>query len=178
MGFFDLNEEVTGTFEAGGGAMEPIPNNTDVLAAPDEAKWDEWGDDRYISLRWTVMAPKQYKGRKIFQKIRVLDADPKKAEKAKRMLAAIDVNAGGKLQKADTEPTDKSLTMALVNKPMVLKVMVWEIKAEDSNDGVDRSGNWIAAVSPRKSEPEQKPEPAPEPPEDPFEDDEGEDIPF
>lgn len=179
MSFFNFNEEVTGTFESGGGAMEPIPNNTDVLAAPDEAKWDEWNEDRYISLRWSVMAPAQYKGRKIFQKIRVNDADKNKAEKARRMLAAIDTNAGGKLMKADTEPTDKSLTIALVNKPMVLKVMVWEIKAEDSNDGVDRSGNWIAAVSPRnndagkakaKTEPKPEPKPQPTPEADPFED--------
>lgn len=177
MSFFNFDDKVDGSFDSGAG-MEPIPNNTDVLAAPDEAKWDEYDGDRYISLRWSVIAPKEYKNRKIFQKIRVMDSDPKKAEKAKRMLAAIDVNAGGKLMKANEEPTDKSLTMALVNKPMVLKVMKWEIPAEQSNDGQHREGNWVAAVSPRKGsepvEPVKKEEPAPAPADDEFEDD----VPF
>jgi len=177
MSFFNFNEKVDGTFDSGGG-MEPIPNNTDVLAAPDEARWDEYDGVRHISLRWSVIAPKEYKNRKVFQKIRVEDSDPKKAEKAKRMLAAIDVNAGGKLMKANEVPTDKSLTMALVNKPMVLKVMKWEIPSEQSNDGQHREGNWISAVSPRKSsepvEPVAAPEPEPAPVEDDFEDD----IPF
>lgn len=163
MSFFNFDDKVDGSFDSGVG-MEPIPNNTDVLAAPDEAKWDEYDGDRYISLRWSVIAPKEYKNRKIFHKIRVMDSDPKKAEKAKRMLAAIDVNAGGKLMKANEEPTDKSLTMALVNKPMVLKVMKWEIPAEQSNDGQHREGNWVAAVSPRKgSEPVEPVKREPEP---------------
>jgi hypothetical protein len=177
MSFFNFDDKVDGTFESGGGNLEPIPDNTDVLAAPDEAKWDEREGDRYISLRWSIIAPKEYKGRKIFQKIRVLDSDPKKSEKARRMLAAIDVNAGGKLMKANEEPTDKSLTIALVNKPMVLKLMVWETEKED---GSKINGNWVAAVSPRKgstpveqvAQPE--PEPAPAPVEDEFEDD----VPF
>lgn len=175
MSFFNFNEPVSGNFESG--SAEPLPDNTDVLAAPDEAKWDEYDNDKYISLRWSVIAPKEYKGRKVFQKIRVASDDPKKAEKAKRMLAAIDANAGGKLMKANEEPTDKSLTMALVNKPMVLKVKVWEIPAEQSSDGQERQGNWIAAVSPRKgSEPvEPVAEPKQEAPADEeFEDD----VPF
>lgn len=149
MSFFNFNEPVNGNFASG--SAEPLPDNTDVLAAPDEGKWDEYDGDKYISLRWSVIAPKEYKGRKIFQKIRVMDNDSKKAEKARRMLAAIDANAGGKLMKANEEPTDKSLTMSLVNKPMVLKIRVWTITAEQSNDGQERKGNWIAAVSPRKS---------------------------
>lgn len=176
MSFFDFNDKADGSFDSGAG-MEPIPNNTQVLAAPDEAKWDEWEGDRYISLRWSVIKPAEYKNRKIFQKVRVMDGDSRKAEKAKRMLAAIDVNAGGKLMKANEEPTDKSLTMALVNKPMVLKVMKWEIPAEQSNDGQHREGNWIAAVSPRKgSEPVEpvKQEPEPAPADEDFDDD----VPF
>jgi hypothetical protein len=151
MGFFEgIDNENIGTFEMGGCDLEPIPNNTIVLAAPDEAKWDEYGGDRYISIRWVVMQPAEYKNRKVFQKVRVEDDDPKKAEKAKRMLAAIDANAGGKLMASGEEPTDQSLQSALLNKPMILKVMVWEIAAEQSNDGQGRSGNWVAAVSPRR----------------------------
>lgn len=162
MSFWNIDKPTDGNFETGGGNIEPIPSNTSVLAAPDEAKWDEFQGDRYISVRWAVMAPAEYKNRKIFQKIRVEDEDPKKQEKAKRMLAAIDANAGGKLMAAGEEPTDKSLTVALCNKPMVLKLQVWEMEI----NGEERSGNWISAVSPRQGSPkkeEKEPEPMPEP---------------
>lgn len=150
MSFFDFQdrESVTGEFESGGGNFEPIPANTNVLAAPDEAKWDEYQDQRYISLRWIVLAPEDYKNRRVFQKIRVLDDDSAKAEKAKRMLAAIDANAGGRLLASGEEPTDSSLTMALVNKPMVLKLQVWKLTTET---GEEKTGNWVAAVSPRNA---------------------------
>jgi hypothetical protein len=96
----------TGEFDAGGGNLLPIPGETSVLAAIDEAKWDKTQDgDRFISLRWNVLAPDDYKGRKVFQKLWVLDADPRakadkvaaKRDKAKKMLGAIDTNCGGKL---------------------------------------------------------------------------------
>ena len=153
MSFFNLSDnsnaaDTGSSFEMGGGDLPPIPNNTDVLAAPDDAKWDKTIDgEQYISLRWTVLAPKEYANRKIFQKVRVLNADEKKADKAKRMLAAIDANAGGKLTADGGRPTDQSLVVALVNKPMVLKLMVWEMLKDDGTTG---TGNWVAAVSPRK----------------------------
>lgn len=185
MSFWNLGEETPqdGQFDMGGG-FEPIPNNTDVLAAPDEAKWDTIPNDGedYISIRWEVMAPEDYKGRKIYQKVRVYNEDDKKAQKAKRMLAAIDQNAGGKLMASGEEPTDESLTVSLCNKPMVLKVMKWEIPAEQSNDGQHREGNWVSAVSPRKKGGGQKKQEAPkkeekaqapEPEEDP-----DDDVPF
>ena len=150
MSFWNLSDnksvDTSGEFETGGGNIEPIPANTDVLAVCDEAKWDERGDDRYISLRWTVMKPADYKNRKVFQKIRVLDSDPAKADKAKRMLAAIDANAGGKLVAAGEEPTDENLTKCLTNKPMVLKLQVWELETEQ---GEVKTGNWVSKVAPR-----------------------------
>lgn len=174
MSFWNIEKPTDGNFETGGGDIAPIPKNTSVLAAPDEAKWEEYDGDRFISIRWAIMAPAEYKNRKVFQKIRVEDSDPKKQEKAKRMLAAIDANAGGKLMAAGEEPTDKSLTVALCNKPMVLKLQVWEMEI----NGEERSGNWVSAVSPRKGsepvEPVKKEEPAPAPADYDFEDD----IPF
>lgn len=141
MSFWDIEEEVTGSFEMGGGAIEPIPDNTDVLAAPDEVKWDSYEGDQYISIRWTILKPSEYANRKIFQKVRVFDTDSKKADKAKRMLAAIDANAGGMLRASGVQPTDELLTKALTNKQMIIKLMVWEMN--------DKSGNWVAAVSPK-----------------------------
>lgn len=151
----DVKSSSNGEFEAGG-RIELIPDGTSVLAAIDEAKWDRTQDgDRYISLRWTVLAPEELKNRKIFQKLWVLGNDPgakdpvKKGDKAKRMLGAIDTNAGGKLLSRNEEPTNESLTSCLTMKQMVVRVMVWEM--EDRATGKTASGNWIGAVSPKSS---------------------------
>ena len=139
----------TGEFDGGGGDIEPIPAKTQVLAAIDEVGWDssEYGDpDEYIKARWTVLGPEEYKGRKVFQKIRVESDDSKKADKAKRMLAAIDANAGGKLAKAGERPDDISLTQNLCNKPMVLMLQIWKM---ENDDGQEMTGNWVSSVSPR-----------------------------
>jgi hypothetical protein len=181
MSFFTTSDnkqiEKSGNMEMGGGDIEPIPGKTQVLAAPDEAKWDDYEGDEYISLRWNILQPKEYANRKIFHKLKVCDTDGKKSDKAKRMLAAIDTNAGGKLLSSGERPTDESLTRCLVNKPMVLMLQVWEIDKERDGTPIpaaDRKrGNWISAVSPRKTgsvkeEPVKAPEPV-------IEDD---DIPF
>jgi hypothetical protein len=136
-----------------GGDLDPIPKGTIVLAAPYEAK-RQFKDDfktkqplpESIGINWTVLAPPEYKNRKIFQDIKVNSKDPVKEEKAKRMLAAIDANAGGKLAEAGEYPTDSALATALVNKPMLLKLTVWV--SEDKS----ASGNWVMAVSPRNKE--------------------------
>ena len=150
--FWNFEQSTTGEFEMGGGDIAPIPAETSCLAAIDEAKWDEKDSARYISLRWNVLQPAEYKNRKVFQKLWVADADPmakdaeKKRDKAKRMLAAIDQNAGGKLRAAGVEPTETSLGIALINKPMVIKVMQWKIES----NGETKTGNWIGAVSAKK----------------------------
>jgi hypothetical protein len=152
MSFWNTSEgeKVEGNkeFESGGGDMTPIPAKTQVLAAPDEAKWDspQDGGEDFISIRWSVLAPKEYENRKVFQKLRVLDPEAKKSDKAKRMLAAIDANAGGKLLGSDAEPTDERLTACLVNKPMMLMLQVWEMEVQ----GEKKTGNWVSAVSPRQ----------------------------
>lgn len=151
MNFFNLSDGTSAAtgkteFELGGG--EPIPDNTKLLAIIDEAKWTDFEGNFYISLRWTVLQPAEYKNRKVFQKLHV--EDPKKADKAKRMLAAVDANCGGKLAAAGVQPGDQALTAALTNKPMVICVKVWEMN--------DNKGNWVCAVSARK---QQQTEPAP-----------------
>lgn len=161
MSFWDLNDQNekiddSGEFDGGGGNIEPIPDGTGALAAIEEAKWDEYQDDEYISLKWRVIQPEAYKNRVVYQKVRVKDADPKKADKAKRMLAAIDTNAGGKLRKLNQEPADTDLMTALLGKTMAIKIMVWEID--------DKTGNWIAAVSPGSAKSKPAAEPAPQQP--------------
>lgn len=126
------------TFEIGGG-FPPIPADTQLRSVIDEAKWDSSNDESYISLRWSVIDG-EFKGRKIYQKIKVLEQDPTKSNRAKSMLAAIDTNAGGALMRAGVQPDDMALGINLVNKPMVIKVAVWEINGKD--------GNWVTAVAP------------------------------
>lgn len=135
--FWDF-EETKGEVQESGG-FEPIPDKTDVLAAPYEAKWDSWEGDEYISVNWTVLKPAQYANRKIFQKLKV--NDEKKGERARRMLDGIDFNSGGHLRASGKMPTDEMLTKALLNKQMILKLGVWSIN--------DKSGNYVMAVSPK-----------------------------
>lgn len=151
----------TGSFETGGGDIEPIPAKTQVKAAISEAKWDEYQGDEYINLRWSVLAPIEFKNRVIFQKVKVLDSDSKKSEKAQKMLGAIAANAGGGLLKLTTKPTDADLQKHLLNKPMALLLQVWKIMPEDGGD--EKRGNWISSVSPLKAK---APEPVVDLPED------------
>ena len=134
-------ENIT-SFDAGGGEIQPIPNNTALIAAIEEGKWSEYQGEHYINLKFRVMRPQEYANRVLFQKLKVFDA--KKGDKAKQMLAAIDANCGGKLAKLTDAPEDMDLMTALVGKPMAVKVQVWDI------DG--KKGNWISAVSPAKSQ--------------------------
>lgn len=161
MSFWDLSDgetaKDTGTdYEIPGGNLAPIPNESDVLAIVDEAKWTEKNGDEYLSLRWSVLEPEQYKNRKVFHKLWVTDIDPqakdeaagvKKRDKARRMLAAIDANAGGKLGRKDGKPSNDDLAQHLCNKPMIIKCMVWEI--EDRKTGETITGNWVSAVAPK-----------------------------
>lgn len=147
--------KTTGAFESNT-AMEPIPDNTTCLAMITKTSIDDFNGDKFINLEWTVQKPDAYKNRKVFQKVRIFDADTKKRDKALQMLAAIDKNAGGKLSKIDKAPDVFALEAALLNKAMLIKVMVWALD--------DRKGNWVSAVSPRSaSEPAPAPTPAPAP---------------
>ena len=128
----------SGNMDMGGGNLAPIPEGTKVRAIITEAKWDTYEGARYIKLRWDV-ADGEYKKRVIFQKIKVFESSPEKADRQRAMLAAIDFNAGGKLAKLDKdEPSDVDLASALCNKVMIVRVGVWEMG--------DKSGNWINAV--------------------------------
>ena len=112
MSFWDLSTgesaATTGTeYEVSTGNIDPIPAGSSVLAMIDEIKWDRKPTgEEFISARWTVLAPEEYKNRKVFHKLWVTDLDPSakdeqagksKRDKARKMLAAIDANAGGKL---------------------------------------------------------------------------------
>jgi hypothetical protein len=183
MSFWALNDgsdvKDTGTtFETGGGDLEPIPNGTGCIAAIEEAKWDDYEGDRFISLKWRVARPDEFANRVVYQKVKVFgtskDKDPQAtSDKAKRMLAAIDANCGGKLSKVAGEPSDQDLMTSLVGKMMAIKVMVWKMEIQ----GEEKSGNWISAVAPSKGGQQTAPAPKPTPAPAAMDDFDG-DIPF
>lgn len=142
------------SIELEGGDLTPIPSGTQVLASIDEAKWDDKDGNEFISLRWAVLRPEEYKNRKVFQKLWVMGNNPQQndpqkrkaqGDKAKKMLAVIDTNAGGKLL-AGGKPSDADLQINLIGKPMAIKLGVWEMTG---SQGDKMSGNWIQAVAPK-----------------------------
>ena len=156
--------EATGKFEASS-SYELIPDGTTAMAIITKPSIEQFQGDEYINVEWTIVKPDAFKNRKIFQKVRVWDNNPKKADKAKSMLANIDKNAGGKLAKLDKDPTNESLAV-LTGKTMLIKILIWSID--------DKTGNYIGAVSPRTTE-EAAPAPTPKPVEI---DDDNFDVPF
>jgi hypothetical protein len=144
-----LNSQTAKTEYQSGTDLAPIPKGTLLKAMPTEAKWSEYEGQRFINIRWDVIDG-EYKKRIVFQKLRVGDSDSAKRDRAIDMLAAIDMNAtGGKLMGLGREPSDIDLMSNLCNKPMIIRVQIWE--TEDKT----KSGNWIDSVSSaKKSKPE------------------------
>lgn len=134
-------EKNNGEFSVGGGDFEPIPANTNALAMISEAKWDDYAGEEYISLKWTLLEPSQYKNRVIFHKVKVMQEDKTKAKKAQQMLLAINHNAKGKLHELRTQPTNEDLQKHLNFKPMMINIQVWDM------DG--KRGNWVSSVKPK-----------------------------
>ena len=166
MGMFD-GIETDGNYEQESGGA--LPNNTTALAFIKDAAWKEYEGDRYIQLNWSVLKPEKFKNRIVFQKLKVNDPDNKKAEKAKKMLSAVDYNCGGKLKKVTGDVTDLDLASCLTKGIMGIKIMKWQLD--------DKEGNWISAVSAKaKAAAKDIKLPEPEPEIDPDEDDDS--IPF
>lgn len=151
----DVSKTAEKEFDGGGGSFGLIPDKTNCLMNLDRAAWKETKDgDKFVNVQWSVIKPEVYEKSVLFQKIWCGDLDnsakdpAKKRDKALRMLATIDANAGGKLAKAGREPDDDDLALALTNKQMVCKVMVWEMDDREK-PGEKMRGNWIAAVGPK-----------------------------
>lgn len=174
MNFFDLSDgksatETDGSFDTNPD-IKPIPENTLVEAIAEVVKWDtsDHFNGKFVSIRWSVLKPAEFENRKVFQKVKVFDDSAKVSDKAKRMLAAIDNNAGGKLMALGKEPTDEDLARCLENRMMMLKLGIWQVKDDVTGD-VTNEGNWVKAVSPRNA-PGSTPAAKPKPKADDFDD--------
>lgn len=143
----DLN--TTGEFDAAP-TIEPIPEGTQVIALATEAGWEEYQGENFIKVTWEVVQG-EHKGRKVFHKLKLEEPDSSKREKAIRMFAAIDSNFGGHIVKLDMKPTTEDMGIYWLNKPIALKLGVWDI------DG--KTGNWVQAVAPvNKPQPQAEPQ--------------------
>lgn len=136
-------------------SSDPLPDKSSVKVYIEKAAWATayQSTERYINIQYSVVKPDAYENRKVFHKLWVAEPNPqwkpedhkKKSDAAKRMLATIDANAGGKLARNAGIPDDDDLALALTNKQMVLKLGVWE--TDNGN-----TGNWVMGVSPKDHE--------------------------
>lgn len=149
----DVTDDAKTEYDSGGGGFEILPAKTRALASIASAGWaKDREDNRYINIQWSIVKHEGYARRVVFQKLWCGDDDPrakdpkKKRDKALRMLATIDANAGGKLAKAGREPDDDDLALALTNKQMGITLMVWD---KEENGETVPGGNWVSAVAPK-----------------------------
>ena len=145
----------------GGGNLEPLPEGSKVLAMVENAEWRDADGSEVLSLEWTIIKPADVANRRVFQKLWITDTDlrvkdaekaAKKRDRARRMFAAIDANAGGKLsKKGGGKPDADAIMLALANKAMVIRLGLWEMPDRDDPNRT-MSGNWVQAVAPKTAE--------------------------
>ena len=167
----DATEDVSTSYEVASGSFDAFPEGTKLLAMVTDAEWrknDQTGLEN-LSLTWTVVKPEEVANRKVFQSLWLTDLQPeardpeKKRDKARRMFAAIDANAGGKLAKKPGKPDAEAILIALANKQMLIRLDEYEGK---TRDGGTVQRNYVQAVGPKTEEtylPPQKDRPASRP---------------
>lgn len=175
MSFFDLGNGTSALSNAPtsvevGTTLAVIPKNTNLRCVVEDIAWDrvpDFADNNpgvdYISVRYSVIAPKEHHGRKLFQKLWVsAQGNPSKNDpqgarvKGLQFLAVINVNTPEQpLNQCQAAPTDIELGRL---RSAVLMVKVGVIKG---NDNVER--NFVAAVSGSTSQPATAPARKPAP---------------
>ena len=153
----DAAEDVSTSYEVASGNFEAFPEGTKLLAMVTDAEWrknDQTGLEN-LSLTWTVVKPEEVANRKVFQSLWLTDLQPeakdpeKKRDKARRMFAAIDANAGGKLAKKPGKPDAEAILIALANMQMVIRLGEYEGR---TRDGGTTTRNYVQAVAPKTEE--------------------------
>lgn len=150
-------EDVSTSYEVASGSFDAFPEGTKLLAMVTDAEWrvnDQSGLEN-LSLTWTVTKPEEVANRKVFQSLWLTDLQPeakdpeKKRDKARRMFATIDANAGGKLARKPGKPDAEAILVALANKPMVIRLGEYEGR---TRDGGTVMRNYVQAVGPKTEE--------------------------
>ena len=150
-------DDVSTSYEVASGSFDAFPEGTKLLAMVTDAEWrtnDQTGLEN-LSLTWTVVKPEEVANRKVFQSLWLTDLQPeakdpeKKRDKARRMFAAIDANAGGKLAKKPGKPDAEAILIALANKQMLIRLGEYEGR---TRDGGTVQRNYVQAVGPKTEE--------------------------
>lgn len=106
----------------------------DYISMIEEASVDEYQGVKKIKFKARVVGDGAGKNRVLFLNLKCWDADSAKRDKAIQLLVKIFGICKAKLPNG--EPDDVSLSQ-LCDKPISLKLGVWEIKEEN------KSGNWL-----------------------------------
>lgn len=179
MSFWDLSDgesAITGAkeYEAPtGGNFDPFPDGLRVIAEIESAAWkyNQNGNEERISIKYAILEPEAYAGRKTFQALWVTDDNPnktgdaiaKKRDADKQQFAKVDDCAGGKLARMARKPTDDDMALALHGKVMAIEFGLFQPK-EEGKDAI----NWVRNVYPKAKgvsipNAPAKPKPAPKP---------------
>ena len=112
--------------------FDPLPEGTRVLQTLEEIKLDSFqgSDHEHLNIKWRIEAPEEFNNRVYFQSIYINGSDPtspyydeskqdKNFNDARRMLFAIDYNAGKKIAALKREPTQEELQEFLIGARMM-----------------------------------------------------------
>lgn len=165
MNYFETTDGTTiaktNTFE-NSGLPKVIPNNTQLLCCVAGAEWVErsflkTGEEipRHIKIQLHIIQPGEFKDELKDHKLHVDALDSKKADKARKFLAAYDELAGGKLRslKNPVQIEDsKILHRALAGVELIATFGLIEGNEYTTNDGTVRKGrdnNWVMKIAPK-----------------------------
>ena len=149
------------TFE-NSGLAKVIPNNTQLLCCIAGAEWVEQsflrsGEEipRHIKIQLHIIQPGEFKDELKDHKLHVDALDSKKADKARKFLAAYDELAGGKLRslKNPVQIEDsKILHRALAGVELIATFGLIEGSEYTTSEGEVRKGrdnNWVMKIAPK-----------------------------
>ena len=116
----ELNNFDATRIEPATGAFEPLPINDYLsMIVNSEMKETKDGKGRYLNLTFEILDDNDYKGRRVFEKLNLVNASEKTVEIAQRTLSAI-CRAVGVLHPKDSAE--------LHNKPLVISVGIKDDK--------------------------------------------------
>lgn len=148
----------------------PIPEGTVVKAILTETTLKEYEGEQYVNYRWDIVAPADYKGRVIFQKLNIYNEKESKRNNARIMLMQ-SYNIAGKTPPASA-PNEDDL-YPLQNMSALLKLGVWDFTKEGG-----KSGNWVQEIKSAKQQQAPQQQQAPAQARQPDFDDFDDNIPF
>ena len=118
-----------------------IPDNTMATACIESALNDEYNGIKTIKVEWRL-TDGDFKGKHVFQKLKVFDTEPKARHKAKNMLKLLFTMFHVKQLNPDSFPTDQDLAQ-MVQRHAGIRIQEWVM---DMPDGTVGSGNYVSEV--------------------------------